>query len=394
MEEFIAEVCPTRSCYQDDLKVPNSVLDECQQSFTAGDKSCKKASTQCFDSIALMGMLCRHDRVLWLVNMTSAGKQQHYALTLIDTLFKHLPPSYNVGILYDIACTLKCSCLKWGFLDQYIDRISFAISVFHAYGHAWVFQCVYHPCKCDGFGLTDGEGCKRFWHSISKLVVYLSVCGVSFPLLFLFSYWMLTLPPLQHHTRLYTLDSQIQHADRENLIGLGKWLACKWCNAKEKRTEAKKDISESQESPDFLQLQWKAQVAAQTKPSPSKPFGYPKLLPSNVLSDTLGESKATGKTAIEEAIRLGKVHDSLVQRISKLDDIICDENADVIEYTDTEEWLPGLRKQLDACKVKLLRSERGIGLEDWTNYCHLINSPDINLRMNACMVKMRLQDKL
>lgn len=181
MEAFVAEVSPVRSHYQNHLKVPNSVLDECEQSFTAADGSREKASTQFFDSTAIMGMLCRHDRVLWLVNMTSAGERQHYTFTLIDMLFRNIPPSWHVGILYDVACTLERSCRKWGFLDQYINRISFAISVFHAYGHAWACQCVYHPRKCEGFGLTDGEGCERFWHSISKLVAYLRVCGVRSP---------------------------------------------------------------------------------------------------------------------------------------------------------------------------------------------------------------------
>lgn len=55
------------------LKVPSSVLDGCEQSFTAVDGERQKASTQFFDSTALMGMLCQHDRVLWLVNMTSLG---------------------------------------------------------------------------------------------------------------------------------------------------------------------------------------------------------------------------------------------------------------------------------------------------------------------------------
>ncbi|KAF9063376.1 hypothetical protein BDP27DRAFT_1232258 [Rhodocollybia butyracea] len=45
--------------------------------------------------------------------------------------------------------------------------------VFHAYGHGWACQCIYHPRKCKGFGLSDGEGCERLWHSISKLIAYL-----------------------------------------------------------------------------------------------------------------------------------------------------------------------------------------------------------------------------
>ncbi|KAE9388513.1 hypothetical protein BT96DRAFT_836150, partial [Gymnopus androsaceus JB14] len=40
------------------LKVPNLVLGACKQSFTAADGSHQKASSQFFDSTALMGLLC------------------------------------------------------------------------------------------------------------------------------------------------------------------------------------------------------------------------------------------------------------------------------------------------------------------------------------------------
>lgn len=188
-EDFVSQVRPHRQAtphvspqddgYEGTLKVPNSVLDGCEKSFTAADESRQKASTKFFDSTALMGMLCRHDRVLWLVNMTSPGERQHYVFVLIDTLFQHLPLDFKVGILYDVACSTHRSCIKWGFLSKYLDRLTFAISVFHAYGHGWPCQCVYHPRKCPGFGLSDGEGCERFWHMISKLVAYLRICGVS-----------------------------------------------------------------------------------------------------------------------------------------------------------------------------------------------------------------------
>lgn len=159
------------------LKVPKSVLDGCEQSFTAADGKCQKATTQFFDSTALMGILCWHDHVLWLVNMTLPGEHQHYAFCLIQKLF-NLPPDFKMGILYDVGCSTHCSCMKWGFLEQYLPQITFVISVFHAYGHGWACQCIYHPWKCKGFGLSDGEGCKHCWHYLSRLVAYLCVCGV------------------------------------------------------------------------------------------------------------------------------------------------------------------------------------------------------------------------
>jgi hypothetical protein len=126
-----------------------------------------------------MALLCRHDRVLWLANLTSAGEKQHYALALLDQLFKHIPPQMTVGLLYDIECQLERSCRKWNLLnDNTLSRLSFAVAVFHAYGHQWPCQIIYHPRKREGFGLSDGEGCERLWSSLKQLIPSLRVSGV------------------------------------------------------------------------------------------------------------------------------------------------------------------------------------------------------------------------
>jgi hypothetical protein len=160
------------------MKIPASILDACMESFTAADENRTKASTQFFADTGLMALLCRHDQVLWLANMTTPGERQFYALALITKLFKHVPSSTRIGILYDIACQLDRSCRKWGLLPRYVDHIVWGVSIFHAYGHQWPCQLVYHPRKCVGFGLSDGEGCERFWSSIQNLVPTLRVSGV------------------------------------------------------------------------------------------------------------------------------------------------------------------------------------------------------------------------
>lgn len=160
------------------MKVPQAVLDACSDSFKAADEKRTKASSQFFADTGLMAMLCRHDRVLWLANMTTPGERQYYAIALILKLFRSLPPTMTVGILYDIGCQLHRSCTKWSFIPEYLDRVIWGISVFHAYGHQWPCQLVYHPRKCTGFGLSDGEGCERFWSSIQGLVPSLRVSGV------------------------------------------------------------------------------------------------------------------------------------------------------------------------------------------------------------------------
>ena len=161
------------------LHLPRSVLDGCEASFKAADEKREKASTEFFEDTALMALLCRHDRVLWLVNMHSAGERQFNVIALLETLFQHLPLDIAVGALYDVACALERSCRKWGFLARYMDRLAFAVSVFHAFGHEWACQLLFHPRKRVGFGFMNGEGCERFWHSISHLIAHLRISGVS-----------------------------------------------------------------------------------------------------------------------------------------------------------------------------------------------------------------------
>jgi hypothetical protein len=68
---------------------------------------------------------------------------------------------------------------QFNLLSPYRDRILWGISVFHAYGHQWPCQLVYHPRKRTDFGFSDGEGCERFWSSISYLIRPLRVSNVS-----------------------------------------------------------------------------------------------------------------------------------------------------------------------------------------------------------------------
>jgi len=94
----------TEPDFEPGIRVPAVVLNECNDSFVAANDKRVKASTQFFSDTALMAMLCRHDRVLWLVNMTSAGEKQHYVLSLIQNLFDHIPATMRIGLLYDIGC--------------------------------------------------------------------------------------------------------------------------------------------------------------------------------------------------------------------------------------------------------------------------------------------------
>ncbi|KAL1657712.1 hypothetical protein GGF50DRAFT_68558 [Schizophyllum commune] len=150
--------------------------------------------------------------------MTTPGEQQFYVVALVDALMRELPPNWVVGLLYDIACQIHLSAAKYGLFGGYLDRLRFAVSVFHAFGHDWPCQLVYHPRKCIGFGLTDGEGCERFWYSISKLIPYLRVAGF--------------------HLRKYTLNAQFAFATKDAISALASWIGRKARILENKRREA------------------------------------------------------------------------------------------------------------------------------------------------------------
>jgi Kyakuja-Dileera-Zisupton transposase len=244
------------------MKVTAAVLDGCLESFTAADEKRTKANTKFFADTGVMVLACRHDQPVFLANMTTPGERQFYALALLEKFFSFIPHDVEVGVLYDIACQLERSCHKWGFIPDIINRISWAVSVFHAYGHQWACQLIYHPRKCEGFGLSDGEGCERFWFSIQNLIPSLRVSGVRCLLNFRASLTM----ELQYHQRLFTIDLQVQHVRETSLHMLGKWIARKWKSCSERRAVVVSEIEGTGLSQDYLEAQWKDQVASQTKP--------------------------------------------------------------------------------------------------------------------------------
>ena len=90
----------------------DETLDDCEKTFIAAQSHIAKTNDAIFADTALMALLCRHDRPLFLVNMTSAGERQYYALVLIKALYQHLPDNWVVGLIYDVACQLERSMRK------------------------------------------------------------------------------------------------------------------------------------------------------------------------------------------------------------------------------------------------------------------------------------------
>ncbi|KAJ7437710.1 hypothetical protein FB451DRAFT_1450462 [Mycena latifolia] len=351
MEEYVDGVCntkpsakhPRRATVEEvaddgeddyehpELLVPCSVLDGCEASFKAADERRVKASTQFYDDTALMALLCRHDRVLWLVNMHSAGEKQFYVLLLLETLFQHLPLAITIGLLYDVACQLERSARKWGFLDRYLHRLIFAVAVFHAFGHEWGCQIIYHPRKRVGFGFTNGEGCERFWHSISHLIAHLRVSS--------------------YHHRLYTLDTQVEHADEANLFKLAEW--------NHRRA---------------LHTQWAQQVKAQTKPIARR-------------SKTRGQKAVAAVLASRDAtaIRKSQVQDCEAAALDAVDA----EDTDAIVQTRVA--LAKAQEALGKAKDRLQRQELALRVEDKVALKNLAKSKYFELRMNALFERDRVE---
>ncbi|KAG6913221.1 hypothetical protein DXG01_008640, partial [Tephrocybe rancida] len=302
-----------------------------------------------------MALLCQHDVVLFIANMRSAGKKQHYVLVLMETLFQHLPLPYRVGLLYDIGCQTERSCVKWGFLDRYIERLTFGISVFHAFGHQWVCQIIYHPRKRMGFGLSDGEGCERFWHSISRLIAYLRVCG--------------------YHQHLYTLDRQVDHAQSKILENLGAWLLRRSRHAFAKRKAAEDVLRECGKVEADLRAEWKAQVKTQTK-----------LL--------LRQSWNAGKDAVKELIQLRETRDGLKKRQRDYDTLIEAENTPADEYIEAKTELESVCLRLRELTAKIRDKQFALGVADRVRLEKLLNDPFLAARMNALALKQRLRDRL
>ncbi|KAJ7684879.1 hypothetical protein DFH06DRAFT_968141 [Mycena polygramma] len=339
------------------LPLPRSVLDGCEASFKAADEKREKASTEFFEDTALMALVCRHDRVLWVVNMHTAGEKQFNVLLLVETLFQHLPCNIRVGLLYDIACTLERSCWKWGFLSRYMDRIAFAVSVFHAFGHEWACQLLYHPRKRIGFGFSNGEGCERFWKSISHLIAHLRICG--------------------YHNRLYTLDAQIEHAEESSLLRLGEWIRRRNAHSVQKRAEATEAFRACGHPKSLLREEWKKQVIAQTKPLARR-------------NKNAGEKAVAAVMLLRAAVETRKVQiRDLRKQFLDAVDRGDDANSTLLQM----EYVEAEHAQSKA-EESLRRKEAALGVDEHEELTKLANSEYMRHRMNARALKLRLRERL
>ncbi|KAG2336961.1 hypothetical protein BDR05DRAFT_978650 [Suillus weaverae] len=183
MEDFVERCCRDRQQSRTSRVEPD------EDSYEEGMHiPWEKASTHFFTNTVLMALVCRHDHVLWIVNLMSAGE----------------------------------NCHKWNFLDNStLSHITFAVAVFHVYGHQWLCQIVYHP--------------RNF---LKPLISSLRVSG-----------------------QLFVLDTQIRHLDLKSLQGFGHLLHWCWIHCQSKKNDALDHLHELELDDNMLRVEWKAQCA-------------------------------------------------------------------------------------------------------------------------------------
>ncbi|KAG2362047.1 hypothetical protein BDR07DRAFT_1485163 [Suillus spraguei] len=345
---------PDEDGYEEGMRIPVSVLNGCDDSFIAADEKREKASTRFFTDTGLMALVCRHDRVLWIANLTSAGEKQHYVLALLDRLFKHIPPQMTIGLLYDIGCQLEWSCCKWNFMDDSIlSRITFAVAVFHAYGHQWACQIVYHPRKCEGFGLSDGEGCERLWSFLKPLIPSLRVSGFN--------------------QRLFVLNTQIRHLDSKSLQGFGHWLHRRWIHCQSKKHDVLDRLHALELDENALCVEWKAQVDHQTRPTPRQS--------RNKAAEVITIILALEKTLqAQEA----SIHELKMQLLGVRVPNIGEVNLQLVDACSR------YKKTADTLRHRRV----ALGTEDKVNLEKMKKDTYLTVRLNALAIKTRIRDRL
>ncbi|KAJ7336153.1 hypothetical protein DFH08DRAFT_965053 [Mycena albidolilacea] len=302
------------------LLLPRSVLDGCEASFKAADEKRQKASTEFFEDTTLMALVCRHDRVLWVVNMHTAGEKQFYVVALMHTLFQHLPHDIRVGLLYDVACAFERS-----------------LSVFHAFGHEWACQLLYHPRKRVGFGFTNGEGCERFWQSIRHLIPHLRISGEA------------------------------------SLFRLAEWIRRRYRHSVQKRADTTRALRECGKPKLLLGEQWKMQVIAQTKPLPRR-------------TKTRGQQAVNAVMLLRAAVKIrqGQVRELRQRFLEAVQHGHPDATVCQAEYLADQQ-------ALEKAEGTLRRKEEALGVDEHEELEQLATSEYMRLRMNARALKLRLR---
>ncbi|KAI7966756.1 hypothetical protein MJO29_000033 [Puccinia striiformis f. sp. tritici] len=224
--------------------------DRCTEAHKAADDKRNESTWKGCDDTGIMGCCCRHDAGIYFANIYKSGEQRLYPMAIIQTLLSVIEPKRQVGILYDIGCTMDKYIDRRHLIPEYRSQITFGTSVFHAYAHNWLCQLEFHPRFNKGWGLSDGEGLERMWSYLSPLV-----------------------SPLRYATRnhrLAAISHRLKHHNERGIQQLPLWLRRKFTKALNRRRQTQAVLSHliSQHNPHrsgrnysvrFFNKQWKKQ---------------------------------------------------------------------------------------------------------------------------------------
>ncbi|KAK0457238.1 uncharacterized protein EV420DRAFT_1549515 [Desarmillaria tabescens] len=296
-------------------KIPDIAVDEDEKSFDAADEKKEKTHGGRYDDTGLAALVCRHDVPLFLANVDTPGEQQKYAVALIDKLASHLPAAASIAVLYDIGCVMDRSINLYDiFPPMLTERLVFATSAMHSYGHQWACQLVYNPRLMDGLGLTDGEGVERFWSCLRKLI------GIT--------------RSSARRQRIYLLDRQAAFTAKSIREDLGGWIRRKVQEGVEKKgAKARADLESCGKSVPFLRQQWADQRQTQTSICSHAPARLKKeldaVLTLQAHADTVESAIQATRTALKSSpmtvsqpnfdlSQLSYVHQQLCNQIDQL----------------------------------------------------------------------------
>ncbi|KAH9449250.1 hypothetical protein Pst134EB_020075 [Puccinia striiformis f. sp. tritici] len=151
-------------------RVSKKAKDCCTEQHKAADDRQNASSWKGCDDTGLFGCCCRHDSVIYFCNIHKTGEGRALPMSILKRIFGEINPNVQLGVLYDIGCTLKKFFQSRALLTEFAPRMDFATAVFHSYVHDWPCQLQYNPRYNQGWGLTDGEGLERLWSYLSPLV--------------------------------------------------------------------------------------------------------------------------------------------------------------------------------------------------------------------------------
>ncbi|KAJ7588018.1 hypothetical protein C8J56DRAFT_889864 [Mycena floridula] len=318
--------------------VPDIAVNACHESHNAAkgehvisaddDEHVQKRKGLQFDDKGLMALVCRHDIPILFANIDTPGEQQKYAVGMLEVFFNLIPLNAVVVGLYDIACVLHRSLLKYDLLPDWItSRLQLATSAMHAYGHQWSCQLVYNPRLHLGLGLSDGEGVERLWSKLRKLIGVQRRSGRS--------------------RRIWLIDRQADAVARELRDGLGDWIVNRFSKGVGPQSDkAREQVRQAKVSLHILRQQWEDQKKTQLSlraHSPAKlKKEVSKVLALHAQIEGLDASIRMARKAITEA-HVTRMSLKLLIDLKETQDLLKRQAEGLYASLNIEEEFPALK---------------------------------------------------